>query len=128
MSAIPEDLLYTKDHEWVRLQDGAAVIGITDHAQKALGDIVFVDLPSVGQAVVQGKPLGSIESVKAASDLFSPLSGKVTAVNEALADAPDTVNRAPYGDGWLVKLQPSAAEKEKADLLDAAAYGPVAGD
>ncbi len=97
-------LRYTAEHEWVRKEDGA--VGITDFAQRELGDVVFVDLPRVGATVSAGKPFGSVESVKAVSDLYAPVSGAVTAVNEALATDPARVNAAPFGDGWLIKVKP----------------------
>ena len=118
---VPEGLRYTKEHEWVRVDGGAATIGITDHAQSALGDIVFVEMPEVGKSFGAGETFGVVESVKAASDCFMPASGKVTAVNESLADSPETVNADPYGEGWLVKADLSDAAKVEA-LMDAAAY------
>ena len=122
MSELPEDLKYTQTHEWVRLQeDGSAVIGITDHAQQSLGELVFVELPETGRAMQSGEQLAVVESVKAASDVYSPLAGKVLEANAALEDAPELVNSQPYADGWLVRIQlddPSALGA----LLDAAAY------
>jgi glycine cleavage system H protein len=118
---IPEDLRYTKNHEWVRVDGGAATIGITDHAQSALGDIVFVEMPEVGKAFGAGETFGVIESVKAASDCFMPAAGKVTAINEALADSPQTVNSDPHGEGWLVKVE-LADPAEVDPLMDAAGY------
>lgn len=122
MSNIPADLFYTSDHEWVRLAaDGTASVGITDFAQDALGDVVFVQLPEVGATVTAGQACGEVESTKSVSDLVAPLSGTVTAVNEALDGAPELVNSAPYGDGWLYTCEPSdSAEKDA--LLDADAY------
>jgi glycine cleavage system H protein len=115
----PTDLKYTKDHEWVRLGDDAAV-GITDFAQRQLGDVVFVELPEVGRQLKQGEVFGTIESVKAVSELFSPLSGEVTAVNADLASHPEGVNANPH-DTWMIKLRPTGAS-EADELLDAAAY------
>lgn len=123
---VPSDLKYTADHEWVRRDGDLLVIGITDHAQDALGDIVYVEAGEAGDALEAGKSFGVVESVKAASDLFAPLSGDIVEVNEALADDPSTVNRDPYGEGWLVKLAPSDAD-EWDKLLDAAAYEALLG-
>jgi glycine cleavage system H protein len=117
----PEDLRYTKQHEWVRLSDGAGVVGITDYAQKELGDIVYVDLPRVGTALVQGKVMGSVESVKAVSDIYAPVSGEVIEINDALSTAPEKLNESPHGDGWLVKIRLSAPE-EISGLLSAEDY------
>lgn len=117
----PPDLLYTEDHEWARISGDRAVVGITDHAQSELGDIVFVELPEVGTTVAKGAAFGVVESVKSVSDLFAPLSGEIVRVNEALADAPETVNRDPYGAGWMVEIRLS--DPSEADtLLDADAY------
>ncbi|SDK84991.1 glycine cleavage system H protein [Franzmannia pantelleriensis] len=125
MSAIPSNLRYTKSHEWVLDNgDGTVTLGITDHAQQALGDVVFVELPEVGQELASGEEFGVIESVKAASDLYAPLGGEVVAVNESLEDAPETVNESPYEDGWIAKLKLSDADALDA-LLDADAYGAV---
>lgn len=99
------DLRYTRDHEWVRLQGGVGRIGITDHAQQQLGDVVFVELPKVGSAVAAGARFGTVESVKAVSELFSPVTGKVTAVNDELAKKPETVNSDPYGAAWMIEVQ-----------------------
>jgi glycine cleavage system H protein len=117
----PEDLHYTKQHEWVRLSDGAGVVGITDYAQKELGDIVYVDLPRVGTALVQGKVMGSVESVKAVSDIYAPVSGEVIEINDALSTAPEKLNESPHGDGWLVKIRLSAPD-EISGLLSAGDY------
>lgn len=120
MSELPDDLKYTSDHEWVRLEgDGSAVVGITDHAQQQLGELVYVELPEPGREVTVGEGCAVVESVKAASDVYAPLAGKVTAVNDALAREPDLVNRSPYAEGWLFRLQPLAGTS---GLLDAAAY------
>jgi glycine cleavage system H protein len=117
----PEDLRYTKDHEWLRFEGGESVVGITDFAQDALGDVVFVELPAVGTVLSQGQTFGVVESNKTVSDLFAPIGGRVTAVNQALHDAPERVNHDPYGQGWMIRLAP--ARREDADaLLDAGAY------
>ncbi|HPN72862.1 MAG TPA: glycine cleavage system protein GcvH [Candidatus Omnitrophota bacterium] len=99
-----KELRYTKDHEWVKLDGGEAVVGITDHAQSELGDITFVDLPKKGKKVKQSDSISTIESVKAASDVYSPVSGEITAVNEKLADEPEKINKSPYGDGWICRV------------------------
>ena len=128
MSNIPADLHYTEDHEWLRAEaDGSLTIGITDHAQAALGDIVFVELPEVGAKLAAGAAAGVVESVKSASDVYAPLAGEVVAVNAALADAPDTVNSAPYGEGWFYRLKP-ADPAALAGLINAAAYAQLIGD
>ncbi|ATJ82897.1 glycine cleavage system protein GcvH [Halomonas beimenensis] len=126
MSAIPANLRYTESHEWVLDNgDGTVTIGITDHAQEALGDVVFVELPEVGAALAKGDEFGVVESVKAASDLYAPIAGEVVAVNEALEDAPETLNESPYEDGWIMKLRlEDAAALE--GLLDTDAYQAVA--
>ena len=115
----PKDLQYAKSHEWVRVEGDIATVGITDHAQKALGDITYAECPQVDDSVEAGKECGSIESVKAASDIFSPVSGTVTEVNGELEDAPETVNGDPYGAGWLFKVKLSAPVEGR---LDADAY------
>jgi len=117
----PEDLLYTKEHEWIRVEGGMGTIGITFHAQKELGDIVYVELPKVGAAVAAGKTLGSVESVKAVSDIYAPVSGEVTAVNDALASAPEKLNEDPHGAAWLVQVR-LTDPGELQGLLNAAAY------
>ncbi|MDP3848526.1 MAG: glycine cleavage system protein GcvH [Pseudomonas sp.] len=121
MSNIPADLRYAASHEWVRLEaDGTVTVGISDHAQEALGDVVYVELPEVGASLNAGQEAGVVESVKAASDIYAPISGEVLAVNQVLTDSPEQVNSDPYAS-WFFKLQPSnAAELNK--LLDAAAY------
>ena len=117
----PENFRYTKDHEWVRVEGDTATVGITDHAQHELGDIVYVDLPHLGKTVPQGGSLGSVESVKAVSDVYSPVSGEVTEINPALAEKPEKLNEDPHGDAWLVKIKiQSPAEIEK--LMSAAEY------
>ena len=119
---VPETLRYTKDHEWIRLEpNGDAVVGITDYAQHELGDITFVDLPQPGRAVKAHDALAVVESVKAAGDVYAPVAGVVAAVNDALVDAPETVNREPYGAGWLVKIRVTD-ESGLAGLMDHAAY------
>lgn len=121
MSNTPAELRYAASHEWARLEaDGSVNVGITDHAQEALGDVVFVELPEVGKVLAAGEQAGVVESVKAASDIYAPVAGTVIAVNEALADAPESVNADPYG-AWFFKLQPVAAA-DLDQLLDAAAY------
>ena len=110
MSNIPADLRYASSHEWSRLEaDGTVTVGITDHAQDLLGDVVFVECPDVGRQVSAGEECAVVESVKAASDIYAPISGEVIAVNEALTDSPELVNSAPYGDAWFFKIQPSDA-------------------
>ncbi len=117
----PSDRRYTKEHEWVRIEGANATIGISQHAQSALGDIVYVELPKPGAVLTKGKPMGVVESVKAVSDIYAPLSGTVTAVNGAVEDDPARVNTDPYGDGWLAKIA-VADGAEAASLLDSAAY------
>ncbi|MBA3581603.1 MAG: glycine cleavage system protein GcvH [Gammaproteobacteria bacterium] len=122
MSQTPSELRYAKTHEWSRVNtDGTITVGITDHAQAALGDLVFVELPEVGKNVKAGDASCVVESVKAASDVYSPVAGEVIAVNTALSEAPELVNEAPYGDGWLFKIKPTDAAAVNG-LLDAAAY------
>lgn len=122
MSEVRSELKYLSSHEWARVEDdGTVTIGITDHAQAALGDVVFVETPEVGTQVTAGKEAGVVESVKAASDIFSPVSGEVIAVNEALEDAPETVNASPYDDGWFFKVKPDELS-ELDNALDAEAY------
>jgi len=118
---VPDDLRYTKDHEWVRLDGDTATIGITQYAADQLGDIVFVELPDIGKAIEQFAAFGVVESVKAVSDLFAPLSGEVMATNDGLAASPESVNGDPYGDGWMVRLRIADAG-QLSELLDAAAY------
>ena len=121
----PADLKYTKDHEWVRTDGSDAVVGITDYAQAQLGDVVFVELPAVGRTIAQGEVFGTIESVKAVSELYAPVSGQVVAVNDALSTAPESVNKDPHG-AWIIKVKPSNAG-ELGSLLDATAYGALVG-
>ncbi|MFQ3787503.1 glycine cleavage system protein GcvH [Halomonas sp. A29] len=125
MSSIPANLRYNDSHEWVLDNgDGTVTIGITDHAQEALGDVVFVELPEVGRTLKKGEEFGVIESVKAASDLYAPLAGEIVEVNEALESAPETVNEAPYEGGWIMKVRVENAAAVEA-LLDAEAYQAV---
>ena len=119
--SIPDDLQYTKSHEWVRAEDGTMTIGITDHAQEELGDVVFVELPDVGVTIGAGDSFGTVESVKAVSDLYTPVGGEVVDVNSSLEDAPEKINDDPYGEGWIVKLSTS----EEADLLSPEEYEKV---
>jgi len=125
MSDIPGDLRYTKSHEWVRQEnDGTLTVGITDHAQESLGDLVFIELPDAGRAVEVGEECAVVESVKAASDLYSPVSGEVVAVNEALSDSPELGNQSPYEDGWILRIRPADSAAFE-NLLDADAYREV---
>lgn len=122
MSEIRNELKYLPSHEWARLEeDGTVTIGISDHAQDSLGDVVFVELPEVGSTVSKGEEAGVVESVKAASDIYSPVSGEVIAINEALEDSPETVNGSPYDDGWFFRVQPTDTA-ELDDALDADGY------
>ncbi len=116
---IPKDLLYAKTHEWARQEDGEAMVGITHFAQEQLGDLTYVELPEVGQELTAGAEMGSVESVKAASELYSPVTGTVTAVNEELVNNPGLINEDPYGEGWIARVKLSA---EPAGLLDAGQY------
>jgi glycine cleavage system H protein len=125
MSNIPSNLKYLESHEWARVEsDGTVTVGISDHAQEALGDLVFVEVPDVGRTLTKGGAAAVVESVKAASDVYTPISGTVTERNESLNGAPELVNEDPYGKGWLFKLKPSNTA-ELSQLLDAAAYGKV---
>jgi len=119
--SIPDDCKFTKTHEWVRMEGGLAIVGITDHAQQALGDITFVELPTAGTDVERGGEMGVIESVKAASDVYSPLTGQVAEVNKELDDKPELVNESPYELGWIVKLS-GVDQQQVAPLMDAGAY------
>ena len=122
MSNIPKDLKYTKSHEWVKPNaDGSVTVGITHHAQDLMGDMVFVDLPTAGTQVTSGKECGVVESVKAASDVYAPVSGEIVEANAALSDSPETVNKDPYGSGWMFRLKP-VNQAEVDALLDAKAY------
>jgi glycine cleavage system H protein len=118
---VPADLRYTNDHEWIRVEAGEAVVGITTYATEQLGDIVFVELPAIGRSVEQAKAFGVVESVKAVSDLFAPVSGDVVAVNEELTSRPELVNEDPYGAGWMIRLRVADAA-EVDTLLDASGY------
>jgi len=122
MSELPGDLRYTSDHEWLRQEeDGSVTVGITDHAQSALGDLVYVELPEAGQELEAGGEMAVVESVKAASDVYAPVSGLVLDVNADLADDPEKINADPYGDGWIVRLQPSGSI-DSTDTMDPHAY------
>ena len=122
MSDLPGDLLYTREHEWLRREDdGSVTVGITDHAQAALGDLVYVELPEIGQDVASGGDMAVVESVKAASDVYAPIDGSVVAVNEDLADDPEKINADPYGDGWIVRLQPTG-DIDESELMSPDAY------
>jgi glycine cleavage system H protein len=123
---LPATLHYTKDHEWIRVEGDVAYVGITDHAQKELGDIVYVDIDTLDKEVAQHDVFGTVEAVKTVSDLFSPISGTVLEVNGKLTDSPETVNSDPYGDGWMVKISISKPE-ELSDLLSAETYGELIG-
>ncbi|OUU79642.1 MAG: glycine cleavage system protein H [Gammaproteobacteria bacterium TMED78] len=125
MSDIPEDLKYTKDHEWIKTEeDGLFTVGITDHAQEALGDLVFIELPEVESNLPSGQTCSVVESVKAASDVYIPLSGKIVEVNNLLSDSPELVNQDPYGDGWLFRLKASSSV-ELDDMLDSDSYAEL---
>ena len=126
MNMTPENLRYTKDHEWILVEGDAATVGITDHAQEELGDIVYIDLPKVGAHIEQHGSLGSVESVKAVSEIYSPASGEVTEVNPVLTDSPEKLNEEPYGAGWLAKLKLSNAS-EVSQLMTAAEYQAYVG-
>ena len=122
MSSIPNELSYTKEHEWVSGQDLTFTMGITDYAQAALGDIVYVQLPKVGEVVTAGTVCGEVESTKSVSEIFAPVSGTVVAINESLSNSPETINSDPYGAGWLAKIEVTSAPT---DLLSAAQYGDI---
>jgi glycine cleavage system H protein len=123
----PEELHYTEEHEWVRLEGSVAVIGITDYAQGELGDIVFVELPAVGTEVEQGDVFGTIEAVKTVADLYAPVTGKVIEVNEKLGAEPEAINKMPYEDGWMLKIEPTDSG-QLGKLMDAAAYTAHVGE
>ncbi|MDK3778031.1 glycine cleavage system protein GcvH [Staphylococcus pseudintermedius] len=125
--AVPSGLKYSKEHEWVKVEGNTAIIGITDFAQSELGDIVFVELPEVEDELTEGETFGSVESVKTVSELYSPISGKVVAVNENLEDAPEAVNESPYEEAWMVKVE-LKDESELDALLDAAGYEKMIGE
>ncbi len=118
---IPEDLYYSEEHEWVRLEDEIVIIGITDYAQEALGDIVYVQLPDAGESIEAGTVIGELESTKSVSDVFSPISGEIIARNDSLDGGPEVINSDPYGEGWLIKVRPSE-EDPTAALMSAEAY------
>jgi glycine cleavage system H protein len=121
MANIPDDLHYSKDHEWLRLEGNVAVVGITDYAQDSLGDVVYVELPRVGDEFAANESFGSVESVKAVSEVFSPVSGEIVGINDTLADSPEKVNQDPYGEGWMIRVQLSNAG-EVDSMLTAAEY------
>ena len=120
----PKELLYSKEHEWVKMEDGKATIGITDFAQSELGDIVFVELPEVGDEISKDQPFGSVESVKTVSELYAPVSGKVVAINEELLDNPEYVNESPYGNAWMITIEVTN-DAEVKELMDADAYSTL---
>lgn len=125
MSEIPQDLKYTKDHEWVKMnEDGTALIGVTDYAQESLGDVTFVELPEVGDTFDAGEAFGVVESVKAASDLYMPVSGEIVEINESLDDEPEQVNSSPYSDAWLIKIK---VDGDTGDLMSADDYAKLVG-
>lgn len=117
----PDELRYTKEHEWIRVEDGSAVVGITDYAQDALGDVVFLELPDADSEFEQGETFGTVESVKTVSDLYMPVSGKIVEINEPLVDAPELINEHPYDDGWMIRIEMSD-ESELGELLSAGEY------
>jgi glycine cleavage system H protein len=119
---IPKDLLYTKDHEWVRVDNGIATVGITEFAQGELGDVVFIQLPDAGATTTQGEAFGTIEAVKAVADLYAPVSGEVIEINSMLLEKPETINSEPYGSGWIIKIKTTNWTADKAALLDPSAY------
>lgn len=121
MVEIPEVLKYTKEHEWARVEDDIVIIGITDYAQDALGEIVYIELPSEGDEITRGEPFGAVESTKSVSDLYAPISGEVVEVNEALLDSPEAINEDPYGEGWMIKVKPYDPS-ELDDLMDSDEY------
>ncbi len=118
---VPDELLYTKEHEWIRIEDNLGTIGITDYAQDALGDVTFVELPKIGDSIRQFEAFASVESVKAVSDVYAPVSGKIIKINEGLLKSPELINQSPYGEGWMVVIE-IADEKEKEDLMSASEY------
>lgn len=124
MAEIPQDLRYTEEHEWVRMDGDVVVVGITDHAQEQLGDVVYVDLPPAGASVEAGATFGEVESTKSVSDLFAPVAGTIEARNDELEDRPELLNSDPYGQGWLVRITPADADPT-AGLLDADGYGEL---
>jgi glycine cleavage system H protein len=124
---VPKDLKYSEEHEWARVDDDIVTVGITDYAQKELGDIVFVELPNEGETLVQSEPFGTVEAVKAVSEIFAPISGEVVKVNEELDDTPQLINQDPYGDGWLVKVRISDSN-ELENLMDPGEYRELIGE
>jgi glycine cleavage system H protein len=126
MPDVPDDLKYTAEHEWVRTQGSTVRVGITDYAQEALGDVVYVSLPEVGATVAKGAAVGEVESTKSVSDIYAPLSGTIAARNDKLDETPELINSDPYGEGWILEIELSD-EGETADLLDAGAYGTLSG-
>lgn len=118
---IPEELLYTKEHEWIRMDDGSATIGITDFAQSELGDVVFVELPQVGDTLKANDPFGSLESVKAVSEAYMPIDGEVTKINDVLLDSPEKINEAAYSDGWMIQIRPLDPDSLK-ELMNSTEY------
>jgi glycine cleavage system H protein len=126
MNNVPHELKYTKSHEWIRKEDdGSYTIGITDHAQSLLGDMVFIELPELGDEFEQGQECGVVESVKAASDLYAPVTGEVVAINESLDDSPEIVNSDPYNEGWIFTIKPITDETDLQDVIDAEAYEEI---
>ena len=126
MSEVPENLFYTAEHEWIRVEDSEVVVGITDHAQDALTDIVYVELPDVGLDVGKDEEFASVESVKSVSGIYAPVAGTITGVNEELDDTPELINEDPYGAGWIVRINPQ--DMDESTLLDAAAYREIIGE
>jgi len=124
---VPDELRYTKEHEWLKADGGSAVVGITDYAAKTLNDVVYVTLPKVGDRLAQFKSMGTVESIKAVSELYSPVSGTVTRINEKLGSQPELVNKSPYADGWLLEVRPSNLAIDSKSLLDAKAYSAFLG-
>jgi glycine cleavage system H protein len=126
MPDVPDDLKYTAEHEWVRTQGSTVRVGVTDYAQEALGDVVYVSLPEVGTTVAKGAAVGEVESTKSVSDIYAPLSGTVTARNDKLDETPELINSDPYGEGWILEIELSD-DSETSDLLDSGAYGTLSG-
>jgi len=124
---VPENLVYTQEHEWAKMVDGTVRIGITDYAAKTLNDVVYVSLPAIGQKIEQSGSFGTVESIKAVSELYSPYSGTVTRVNNELTNHPELVNKAPYEEGWIIEIKPSRAEEERKKLLDSKQYRELLG-
>lgn len=118
----PTDMKYTKDHEWAKVEGNAVSVGITDHAQRSLGDVVFVELPAVGRVLKKGETFGVVESIKAVSDLYAPVAGKVVAVNSLVKDDPSQLNQDPHGKAWMVKIEPPSADNELNQLMSSADY------